>query len=145
MKNTYPTDRYTVESVAPLLPGGTTPLTPGSGWDGRTPTSQRRAMKEKQKTVYYCDFCKKYRLTRNSMALHELHCTLNPDRICRVLGCTGNCPWCDFSRLRIKEDPKLILFGSAEEKMKDWWAKQEDDAIEQEVYTERPLYMQFYT
>ena len=43
-------------------------------------------MKTKLKKVYYCDFCKKYRLTKNSMELHEKHCTLNPNRECRVCG-----------------------------------------------------------
>lgn len=40
----------------------------------------------KQKNVYYCEFCKKYRLTKPSMEKHEKHCTLNPDRECRVCG-----------------------------------------------------------
>ena len=38
----------------------------------------------KQRTVYYCEFCKAHKMTKNSMELHEKHCTANPDRHCRV-------------------------------------------------------------
>lgn len=41
-------------------------------------------MEVKIKKVYYCDFCKKYRLTSNSIKVHEERCTLNPDRECGV-------------------------------------------------------------
>lgn len=37
----------------------------------------------KQKSVYYCDFCKKHGLSRHAMELHERICTLNPERECR--------------------------------------------------------------
>lgn len=33
---------------------------------------------------YTCDFCKKSKYTPQSMRLHEKHCTLNPDRKCRM-------------------------------------------------------------
>jgi len=33
---------------------------------------------------YTCDFCKKSKYTPQSMRLHERHCTLNPDRECRM-------------------------------------------------------------
>jgi hypothetical protein len=36
-----------------------------------------------EKKVYYCDFCKKHRLSRVAMEKHERHCTRNPERICR--------------------------------------------------------------
>lgn len=36
------------------------------------------------KKIYYCDFCKKYKLTKPAIEIHEKHCTLNPNRICRV-------------------------------------------------------------
>lgn len=35
-----------------------------------------------KKNVYYCDFCKKRGL--RSLKTHEAHCTLNPDRTCRL-------------------------------------------------------------
>lgn len=40
-------------------------------------------MRVQTKKVYYCDFCGKRRLQRKAMEKHEMHCTLNPDRICR--------------------------------------------------------------
>lgn len=33
---------------------------------------------------YTCDFCKKSKYTIQSMRLHEKHCTMNPDRECRM-------------------------------------------------------------
>lgn len=38
----------------------------------------------KIKKVYYCEFCKKRSLRRDTMETHEERCTLNPDRICRL-------------------------------------------------------------
>jgi len=34
------------------------------------------------KKVYYCGYCRKHSLC--SVATHEAHCTLNPNRICRL-------------------------------------------------------------
>ena len=37
------------------------------------------------KFVYYCDYgCKKYLLSPSGMEKHERHCSLNPNRICRM-------------------------------------------------------------
>ena len=33
---------------------------------------------------YYCEFCKKSKGTKSSMASHERHCTMNPNRECRM-------------------------------------------------------------
>jgi hypothetical protein len=41
-------------------------------------------MTSRQVTQYRCDFCGKKKYTKQSMALHELHCTMNPKRECRV-------------------------------------------------------------
>jgi len=38
----------------------------------------------KIRKVYYCDFCKKHSLSPPSLAKHEKHCTMNPDRECRL-------------------------------------------------------------
>lgn len=43
-------------------------------------------MKVKQMTVYVCDFCKKKRYRKNAMEKHEKHCTMNPNRECRMCG-----------------------------------------------------------
>lgn len=40
-------------------------------------------MRDKQKTVYYCDHCGAYRLVRSAMEKHEATCTRNPQRLCR--------------------------------------------------------------
>ena len=49
-------------------------------------------MKSKTKTVYYCGYCKKYFLRKDSVLNHELHCTLNPGRHCKLCGCTNIFP-----------------------------------------------------
>lgn len=41
-------------------------------------------MRREKKWVYYCDFCKKRSL--RSLKTHEAHCTLNPQRSCRLCG-----------------------------------------------------------
>ena len=104
-------------------------------------------MKEKQKTVYYCDFCKKYRLTRNSMYFHERSCTLNPDRVCRVSRCIngpnivpryakGECPWCKFSKFRLGKDFDGVLNLDMKQAMQDWWAGADPrfDAVDEAAY-----------
>jgi len=40
----------------------------------------------KIKKVYYCEYCKKHFL--RPMKVHELHCTMNPNRTCRLCGRT---------------------------------------------------------
>lgn len=45
-------------------------------------------MKVKKVNRYYCDYCAKSRGTKHSMEVHEKHCTMNPDRRCRM--CGGN-------------------------------------------------------
>lgn len=37
----------------------------------------------KTKKVYYCEYCRKHRLTAASILKHERYCTRNPDRTCR--------------------------------------------------------------
>lgn len=41
-------------------------------------------MRTKKVNRYWCDFCNKAGLQAGAMRKHELHCTLNPDRKCRV-------------------------------------------------------------
>lgn len=42
---------------------------------------------------YYCDFCKKAGLQKRAMIKHEAHCTMNPDRGCRMcIFVHGNTP-----------------------------------------------------
>ena len=41
-------------------------------------------MKRKKVWRYYCDFCKKSGCSGGHMKEHEQHCTMNPDRTCRM-------------------------------------------------------------
>ena len=41
-------------------------------------------MREKIKTVYYCDYCSKRYLIKSACEKHEKHCTANIDRDCRM-------------------------------------------------------------
>ena len=41
-------------------------------------------MRKKQVWRYWCDFCGKAGLSAGHMKKHELHCTKNPNRICRM-------------------------------------------------------------
>lgn len=49
-------------------------------------------MKEKIVRQYTCEFCGKKRYRRHIMAMHELHCTANPDRECRMCKVKRNIP-----------------------------------------------------
>lgn len=46
-------------------------------------------MKERTVTQYSCDFCGKKLLQRSAMVKHELACTLNPNRKCRMCEAAG--------------------------------------------------------
>jgi len=45
-------------------------------------------MKSKIKTVYYCEYCKKHFLRKDSVRNHEARCTMNPGRYCGL--CENN-------------------------------------------------------
>lgn len=57
-------------------------------------------MKEKMKKVYYCDYCKKKMFVRSAMEEHELRCTANINRHCRM---------CDFMGMGTGNDIKDII------------------------------------
>lgn len=40
-------------------------------------------MRIAERKVYYCDFCRKHRLSRAAMERHEETCTSNTSRVCR--------------------------------------------------------------
>ena len=51
-------------------------------------------MRTKRVNRYYCDFCKKSGCNAAAMKKHEKHCTMNPNRYCRMcdnLGENQNC------------------------------------------------------
>ena len=41
-------------------------------------------MRVRKTNRYYCDFCKKANCSSGAMRLHERHCTMNPNRSCRL-------------------------------------------------------------
>jgi hypothetical protein len=41
-------------------------------------------MRSRRVTRYYCDFCRKAGCSRHHMENHEKHCTMNPNRECRM-------------------------------------------------------------
>ena len=41
-------------------------------------------MRTKKVNRYYCDFCKKAGCSAGHMRSHETHCTMNPNRVCRM-------------------------------------------------------------
>jgi len=44
-------------------------------------------MRVKLVNRYYCDFCRKANCSSSGMRLHEQHCTMNPNRSCRMCKC----------------------------------------------------------
>lgn len=55
-------------------------------------------MKIKRVNRYYCEFCKKAGCSSFYMKRHEDHCTLNPNRKCRMCKAAGHIPQ-DISEL----------------------------------------------
>ena len=48
-------------------------------------------MRRKPSYRYYCDYCKKSGGSGSAMAIHEKHCTMNPNRVCRF--CATGADW----------------------------------------------------
>ncbi len=46
-------------------------------------------MREQTKVVYYCEFCKKYGLSKGSISRHEKLCFHNPNNIRPCLNCAA--------------------------------------------------------
>lgn len=79
------------------------------------------------KKVYYCSYCRKYKLTPQAIKVHELHCTLNPERACRVCATGGRvakavCPMCAFSRYRLAGWPPGTQDFNLREEMEAYYA-----------------------
>ncbi len=47
-------------------------------------------MKEKIKKIYYCDYCKKKMFIKSAMEKHELCCTANINRHCKMCDLMGS-------------------------------------------------------
>jgi len=63
-------------------------------------------MKKKRVWRYYCDFCKKSGCSRGHIADHEKHCTMNPDRECRICKMVDNDQVPMHDLLNLLPDPK---------------------------------------
>lgn len=59
-------------------------------------------MKIKRVFRYYCEFCKKSGCNKHAIQEHEKHCTMNPNRICRM------CEIAEVEQLPIDELKVLI-------------------------------------
>lgn len=60
-------------------------------------------MKSTKVTRYNCDFCNKRGFSAPHMAKHEKHCTLNPNRECRMCNLLANVFDADFERKTLAE------------------------------------------
>jgi hypothetical protein len=86
-------------------------------------------MKVKRLLTYYCSYCKKHGHRKPDMEKHEQHCTLNPNRSCRLCGNADQnreiaqrfttakevwrgigCPLCEFAIIRTRF-PNAINMG----------------------------------
>ena len=73
-------------------------------------------MKKKQVWQYSCDFCKKKRLSASAMSIHEKHCTMNPNRECRMCAHTENSVPRPMAELIAILPTKASLLATEEEK-----------------------------
>ena len=79
-------------------------------------------MRTKKVNRYWCDFCNKAGLSARHMRSHEMHCTLNPERECRVCKLVHESRDTDFVKKSVAElcailpDPTEYLhtFGESE-------------------------------
>ena len=71
-------------------------------------------MQTKKVTQYKCDYCKKKGLSASHMSRHEKHCTMNPDRYCRMCDLLGHEQANIKDMLSILPDPKLFEDDSVE-------------------------------
>jgi hypothetical protein len=117
-------------------------------------------MRKKKVWRYYCDFCGKGGCGSGAMKHHEKHCTLNPQRICRMCQVIGEsqqgmdflvanydkggietlrsaaneCPNCMLAAIRIW---KKTSGKSKEETWDDWNYKKELESFWSEQNAER--------
>lgn len=70
-------------------------------------------MKIVRKLRYYCDFCKKSGASAYHMRNHEKHCTLNPDRECRMCSLMDNAQKSLQVKISLAEDKFGIVYNIA--------------------------------
>lgn len=96
----------------------------GSMWNWFT------SVKERTVKQFTCDYCGKKRYRRHIMASHELHCTLNPNRSCRM--CKGK-PHINQIILVVKATAKLKGYELASSQIVDFNPTSGYQAPESEV------------
>lgn len=62
-------------------------------------------MRKRRVWRYYCDFCKKANCSSYAISQHELHCTMNPNRSCRM------CKWQRNNKLTITEMKEALAIS----------------------------------
>src|SRR3990167_2617624 len=62
-------------------------------------------MKKVKRWRYYCDFCKKSGCSGFFMNRHEIHCTMNPNRICRM------CAYGKLKQNTVSENIEKVKLG----------------------------------
>lgn len=70
------------------------------------------------KPVYYCEFCKRHRLTKKSIETHEPKCIYNPRR--------SRCGWCSKSSSYRTPAPSDFAPILKQERDLDWLRKEMD-------------------
>jgi len=78
-------------------------------------------VKTKVKTVYYCEYCGRHRLTSYSIKEHEKHCTLNPHRVCGMCGCSDLTPLLGKYRDRFRIEEEKGELGTMENEVQLKW------------------------
>ncbi|ACG60324.1 hypothetical protein phiPLPE_02 [Iodobacter phage PhiPLPE] len=71
-------------------------------------------MRERKLTAYYCDYCNKRGLSKFYMTRHEKHCTLSPERSCRL---------CDAHNADLIKDAMELLPGIPDVNQDEWHEK----------------------
>lgn len=74
-------------------------------------------MKTKKVWRYYCDYCKKSGGGKWQMESHEKHCTMNPDRYCRM--CKRTTPETLAQAISLLPDKKDEKYSYANDKWSD--------------------------
>ena len=65
-------------------------------------------MKTKRVNRYYCDYCKKSNCSAPSISKHERHCTMNPNRKCRMCERVDHLPVPMPDLLAVLPDPESM-------------------------------------
>jgi hypothetical protein len=78
-----------------------------------TKPKERIKMKVKKVNRYYCEYCKKSSCSGGHMQKHELHCTANPRRVCRMCQRNEDCSQLSIDELMdiLPDDSLFVAIG----------------------------------